>query len=356
LGATSLWSETRSFRIDATPNTPALLAPAAGAARRSLALETSYVDPDGDAGALELRVCSTEAAAGVECTGHVLTGWFASVTQGESVRWAPGASLADGVYHWQARASDTLGAVSAWSATRTIRIDTTPPDAPAAFGGVVAEDGLTLRWEPPPGGEEMSSYVVYVDGRESQALGGQTYETKLGPFDARDARRFSVRAIDAAGNHGTRTSALVGVPDLVGMTRDEARAAVTARGLVIRDESGRSMRAVRRNEVVLAQTPEAPSIVGTGSAVAVVLSAPARVGLLGFTKLGASCTQRGRLTAQIWLGERARVSVTLLDRRKARVASWRLGALAEGTHRLTLRLPSSLRRPGHYRLFVVATA
>jgi hypothetical protein len=353
LGATSAWSATRSYRVDAAPNTPALLAPAAGAATKSVALEVSYDDPDGDAGALELRVCSTEAEAGAECTGHVRTGWFNSVAQRESVRWAP--SLPDGVYHWQARAGDTLGAVSAWSATRAIRIDTTPPGAPTAFAGIVAQDGLTLRWEPPSDADEIGNYVVYVDGKASQTLGGQTREAKLGSFDPDDARRFAVAATDTAGNNGGRTSALVGVPHLVGLTREKARAAVAARGLVLRDQTERAARAARRNEVVVSQTPEVLSLVGTGTAVGVVLSKPAVAeALLRFTQVRASCSPRGKLSARIWLKGRARVSATLLDRRKATVTTWPLRALADGTHRLTLRLPPSVR-PGRYRLSIAAT-
>jgi hypothetical protein len=354
LGGTSPWTATQSFRVDIAPDTPAQLAPAAGTAKTSLVLEASYSDPDGDAGSLELRVCTAEAPAGVECAGHVSTGWFNSVVSGERVRWAPGATHPDGVYHWQARAGDVVGATSAWSATRTVRIDTTPPAAPASLAGGVAVDGLTLRWLAPPGGDEIVNYVVYVDGAPWRTLGGQTHEAKVGAFDSSDTRRFSVSAIDAAGNHGPQTSALVGVPYLVGLTRGEARAAVMARGLVLRDETRRPARSVKKqDEVVTSQTPAVPSLVGIGSEVGVVL-APRAKGLLRLVEAGVSCSRPGRLVVQIWLRDRARVSVTLHNRRKAPVASWQLGARADGAHRLTLRFPSTLR-PGSYRLFVAAT-
>lgn len=356
LGGTSAWTATQSFKADAAPNTPAQLGPAAGVAARSLALEASYSDQDGDPGVLEIRLCSAEASAGVECSGLVLTGWFNSLASGQSVKWTPPEPLADGVYHWQARAGDVLGAVSAWTATRPVRIDTTPPAAPDAFGGAVAQDGLTLRWAVPPGGEEIASYVVYVDGQPWRTLSGQTYESKLGTFDAADTRRFSVAAIDVAGNTGARTSTLVGVPDLVGLTRDEARAAVVARGLVLRDETARSMRATtsRAHQIVIDQTPDVPSLAMTGSTIDIVLAAPKANALLRFTKLGASCSQGRQLVVRIWLRESAPVTVTLLDRGKARAASWRLGRLDPGEHKLTLKLPSSVRRAGHYRVSVLA--
>jgi hypothetical protein len=357
LGGTSAWTATQSFVVDSAPSTPAQLVPAAGTAARSLAVEASYSDPDGDPGALEIRLCSAEAAAGAECSGLVATGWFNSVVQGETVRWAPGEPLADGVYHWQARGSDALGAASAWSATRTLRIDATPPATPAEFSAAVAADGLTLRWLAPPGGDEIGSYVVYVDGKAWKTLGGQTFEAKLGSFDAADPRRFAVSAIDAAGNAGPATSTLVGVPDLVGLTRDEARKALGARELVLRDETVRSPKAARRaEEIIVSQHPAVPTLVGTGSAVGIVLAPPAtRNPLLRFTGVGLSCSQRGRLIVRLRLDKPARVTVTLRSSRGARVASWRLGRLAEGTRRLTLRLPSSVR-PGAYRVSVAAVA
>jgi hypothetical protein len=352
LGGASNWTATQSFLVNAAPTMPALLWPDPGAVGRTLALEAAYNDPDGDSGSLELRVCSAEAAAGVECPSLVSTASFANLATGASARRV-GEQLPDGVYHWQARATDTLGAVSAWSATRMLRIDATPPGAPSALGGTVAGDGLTLRWLPPSGDDVIGNYAVYVDGRQSQVLGGQTFEAKLGAFDAADARRFAVRAIDAAGNHGPLTGVLVSVPDLTGKTREAARGALAARGLVLRDETVRRPRAVMRNEVVVSQTPAVPSVVGTGSSVGIVLAAPARP-LLRFTEVGVSCSAQARLTARIWLREPARVSVTLLNRRGARVASWRPGVLKAGSRRLTLRLPSSLRRPGRYRLSVAA--
>jgi hypothetical protein len=349
-GGTSGWTAAQSFLVNAAPNTPPLLAPAAGAAVTGLALDASYSDPEGDAGSLTVRICSTEAIEGVECPTHVATGWFNTVVSGETVNWRP--ALPDGVYHWQARVGDVLGARSAWSATRMVRLDTTPPSAPAEFGAVLGDDGLTLRWLAPLG-DEIGSYVVYVDGRQSLVLNAQTLEAKLGPFDSNDARSFSVGAIDTAGNQGARTGTLVGVPDLVGLTRDQARAAVAARGLVLQAESARAMRAVRSDDVVQTQSPEAPSLVATGSKVDVVLVAPAKAAaLLRLAKVRASCA---RLTVQIALKQRARVSVALLNRSGDRITSWRTKALAGGNRSMVLPLRSSVR-PGRYSVSVTASA
>jgi hypothetical protein len=354
LGGTSAWTATRSFLVNAAPGVPALLWPDPGAVGRTLALEAAYNDPDGDAGSLELRVCSTDASAGVECPSLVSTASFASLATGATAR-RTGEQLPDGVYHWQARATDALGAASAWSATRMLGIDTTPPGSPTALGGTVAGDGLTLRWLAPPGDDAIGNYVVYIDGKQWQVLGGQTFEAKLGPFDAADSRRFAVRAIDAAGNHGPLTDAIVGVPDLVGLTRAKARTALAARGLDLRDETAHRTPAVHPGEVVVSQEPDAPSLVATGSSIGVVLAvAPARP-LLRFTKVAVVCSPQARIAASIWLRDTARVTVTLLGRRGARVASWNVRSRAAGSQRLTLRIPSSLRRPGHYRLSVAAT-
>jgi hypothetical protein len=58
---------------------------------------------------------------------------------------------------------------------------------------------------------------------------------------------------------------------------------------------------------------------------------------------------------QIWLKQRARVSVALLDRHGTRVASWQRRTLAGGNRSMTLRLRSAIR-PGRYSVSVTAAA
>jgi hypothetical protein len=199
--------------------------------------------------------------------------------------------------------------------------------------------------------------VVYVDGRPFETLGGQTYEAKLGPFDAGDTRRFAVAAVDLAGNHGAHTSTFVGVPELVGLTRDQARDAVAARGLVLRAQSGRRAAAVEQGDLVLTQTPEAPLLVATGTAVGIVLSTSGEAQpLLLFTGLTVGCRPPARITVRLTLAQRARVVVTLLDRRGAVAFAWRVGFLAGGESRRSLRLPAAIKGGAGYRVVVAATA
>jgi hypothetical protein len=333
------------------PSTPALDQPAAAAPTSSLRLTALYTGPEpGSRGYVEFRVCTDEACANV-----VASGPSAEVAAGAVASWSINVALADGTYFWQARAVDLAGNASGWARIWNFTRDTVRPAAPGGFTGVVAADGLTLRWTAPPDDDQIGNYVVYVDGKQWRVLGEVTYEVKVGPFDAGDTRSFTVSAVDRAGNEGPQTTPLVGVPDVVGLSVPAAKDAIETRGLVL-DEL-RTVHAEGTPAFVVAQTPAAPGLAPKGSAVDVVVGTAPTTEPQPLVEIseGSVCGTRGDLKLQVRLSERATVTLNILSARSKRLVTKRLGVRPPGltNHRLKLK---TLSRPGRYRLVVTAKA
>jgi hypothetical protein len=213
-GNQSAWSVTRSFQVDASaPTVPVLLSPDDGVWLRTATLQAVFSKPAfAGTGTIEYRICSDGACLATQSSGTSPT-----VSNGATAAWSLPERLGDGMYWWQARAHDAAGNASAWSTARMFHLDKTPPPTPKNFGGTVASDGLTLRWDP-PADDSLANFYVYVNGISTVSLGSTTYEYKVGSFDAGDPREFAIVAVDHAGNQSPTSKTLVGVPDVVGLT------------------------------------------------------------------------------------------------------------------------------------------
>jgi hypothetical protein len=125
---------TYTWAVDnVAPGTPALTGPADAAFVNALPQVGGTFDDatsGGDTGTLDFRICSTSAPAGAACAPVVQSSTSSSVSSGSAASWTP-AALADGTYHWQARARDAASNQSGWSATRSFQLDTSAPTVPA---------------------------------------------------------------------------------------------------------------------------------------------------------------------------------------------------------------------------------
>lgn len=359
-GGTSGWAATRSFTYDTTsPAVPSPESPPSGSVSSSApALQARFESADGLGGTIEFRVCSNATC------GTVVASTSVSAAAGQSVTFSP--PLDDGTYHWQARAVDAAGNASGWSAPSSLTYDRTPPQAPG-LGGWIAGDGLTLRWVPPPGEQQITLYALYVDGVLWNVLGGTTSEAKLGPFDAADTRSFTIAASDAAGNWGPQSDPIIGVPNLLGLSREAAEDVVAERGLVLAAQNkivGSTDEDSESDVVVVEQAPKAPALVRRGSEVRVALGeAPAVEGrLLEVSPKSVSCTTRRRVAVRIVLLEPATVSLVLVQKASQRKGWRRVAAkrlhLEPGatTVRLGIRRPLSRRLRYELRMRVTAGA
>lgn len=334
------------------PSNPSPDLPLEAMRTNSLRLSAVYTGPEaGSRGRVEFRVCSDPVCANVLFFGSSDT-----VAKGSSAAWSIPFALLDGIYYWQARAVDLAGNVSGWTAARSFTRDTTKPGAPGGIVGVLAGDGLTLRWTAPAGSDDVGNYVVYVDGSLWRVLGAATYEVKVGPFDAGDTRTFAVSAIDQAGNEGPMSATLVGVPDLIGLPLPEAEDALETRGLVLGDL--RTAQSNGQPAFVLDQMPAAPALATEGSAVDVVLGDSPGTDPGPLVQITASrlCRPAGLLRLQVRLRARANVTVRVLNNRGKRLALRRLGSLPPGLTSRDLRLPKTVSRPGRYHVVVTARA
>jgi hypothetical protein len=345
-GNQSGWSATRSFRLDTVaPTVPAIDSPADGAWVRNVELKATFNKPAfAGTGNVEFRICSDALCLTVSRSGSSGT-----LINGALGSWTPSMQPGDGLWYWQARAVDDVGNSSAWSASRILHVDTVAPGKPLNFNGQLGADGLTLRWDPP--NDNVANYVVFVNGAPWKNLGSTEYEVKMGPFDAGDARTFSVVAVDLAGNVGAMSSVLVGVPNLVGLTWAQALGATTARGLALR----RTVFFPSIPMVVASQDPVTPSLLERGGSVLVTMAPVKGAPLAVRVKPGrVVCTGCSVLRLRVELSAAASVRTRLLDARGRIVKRDVLGALGAGSNNVRVRLPRALRS-GSYRLIFDAS-
>ena len=302
------------------------------------ALTATFTDADADeTGTLDFRVCADPACSDVRGIGSSTT-----VPSGTAATWGSGLLLPDGTHYWQARARDSLGGVSPWTAARSFTLDRAAPPAPAHFSGALASDGLTLRWAA-PSGEPVGGYVLYVEDSVARRLSGATTAVNVGSFGAADRRSFAVAAVDEAGNEGARTAALVGVPALTNLPLDVATAALASRGLALGTVT--EARSPQPPNRVLAYTPGAPAVVARGSAVDVVVSEPLFAVVNG---RNVRCAPRGVLRLTVALAADARLDATFRGKRWEEVESRALGSFRAGTRDIELRLPRAFAKSGRY--------
>jgi hypothetical protein len=263
VGNSAGWTSSRRLVIDTTePTLPELAKPAEGAKVRTATLSAGFLDPDlDDLGSVLFRICADPGCRIVTSSGS-----SAPVANGGTGSWtAP--RLRDGSFFWQAAARDAAGNTSGWTLARKLTLDRKAPGAPRLFAGSVVDGTLVLRWQRPLRPTEIASYLLSVDGMPPQEVDADALSVAVGQFDENDTRSFGLQAVDEAGNLSASTRVLVGVPNLVGLTTQQAAAALTSRGLVLARPPKHGL---GRQPVVTAQRPAAPAVVARGSSVAVV--------------------------------------------------------------------------------------
>jgi hypothetical protein len=292
--------------VSTLPNTPALASPQDGAVTSSRSLSAFFSDPDaGDSGSLEFRVCTSPAAAGVECSPSVDSGSSATVANGAPGSWTAGAALAHATtYYWQARDVDALGGRSAWTATRSFLLNDAPTGATPA--------------RPLPG--------AFV------RAGAPRLRAGFGDPDG-DSGRVRFRICTAPGGSGVACGPAVAA-GVSGTVSD---------GGVATWQPGRSLR--DRVYYWQARAEDGFGVVSAWSATRKLVVAQRLVRIMSSRRL--VCTVGAKVPVTLRLAAAARVSARLFTRSRLDL-EYDFGRLAQGQATLTLSLPYSLQRPAIY--------
>jgi hypothetical protein len=174
----------------------------------------------------------------------------------------------------------------------------------------------------------------------------------MGSFDEDDTRTFAVVAVDRAGNIGTMSGTLVGVPNLVGLTASEAANAASARGLLVHRPD---LVLSPSQLIVSSQDPEAPALAEKGGAVNVTLTPAKDAPLAVRVTPGRVISKSGSFVRlRVQLSAPAIVSNRLLNAEGRLMKRGHFGELRAGTTIVRVKLPRSLRR-GAYRIVLDAS-
>jgi hypothetical protein len=233
----------------------------------------------------------------------------------------------------------------------------TPPSPPTGLNGTVNNGTLTLRWDPTPiDGGAIANFVIFADDQAIANLGATQYEYQVGPFDANDPHAYTVVETDANGNASARSAAIKVVPQLAGLTLEDARSALTAKGFGV------------GNITVVESDEPAGNVVGptnlvtaaAGSALGLQLSAgpgqPATkfvFSVVGTKRL--VLTQRNYIGVHLASTRATLLDATLVNARGAHIYTWHINERA-GVTIAKLTLPKSARKPGLYKLLWTATS
>ncbi|MEE1832318.1 DNRLRE domain-containing protein [Streptomyces sp. SP17KL33] len=199
-----------SVTYNSIPEQPTLVAPLSAAATNDTTptLSAKALDGDGSQVTLDYEVWTSTG------TSALRTGSSAAVASGAQANWTP-AALAAGSYKWRVRAGDG-SATSAWSAFRTLTVDTASPAATSVASG----DFPAGQWSGAPngsgdftGGFTLTPPSADVKEVQWQLDGGawQTIATAGAAVTAKPVFRagkhiLTARTKDAAGNASAQTT------------------------------------------------------------------------------------------------------------------------------------------------------
>ena len=138
-GNASGWSATRSFTVNLGPTVPDLVSPLDGAFLSATTVALDWSDSTSGLGIQDYDV-QVDADAAFTAPSE----WSSTVVPSAAVT----GTLPSGMHFWRVRSRNNAAVVSAWSVTRSFRVDTTAPIAGSVNDGVGADidaQGSTSR-------------------------------------------------------------------------------------------------------------------------------------------------------------------------------------------------------------------
>ncbi|MFF8974309.1 DNRLRE domain-containing protein [Streptomyces sp. NPDC014995] len=199
-----------SVTYNSIPGVPTLIAPVDQYATGSATpvLSAKALDGDGSQVTLDYEVWTSSG------TSALRTGSSASVASGAQANWTP-AALPTGSYKWRVRAGDG-SATSAWSAFRTLTVDTTAPAATTvsstAFpagqwsGTPDGEGNFTGGFTLTPPASDVREVQWRLDGGAWQPIATTGTAVTAKPVFRAGKHTVTARTKDAAGNNSVETN------------------------------------------------------------------------------------------------------------------------------------------------------
>ncbi len=236
--------------------------------------------------------------------------------------------------------------------------DTQPPTPPVHVAGVVAADGLTLRWVPGTDDSgELGNVVLLVNGEPYASFESTQFEVKLGAFAPGDTRVFTFLQYDAAGNVSGASEALRAVPSVIGLGTKAAAAKLAAAGFKLGKVGEVVATGVAPGTII---GPTELRVAAAGSSVDVLASLTApqaqfQLRIANDKTVKVRVGSVSSIPARVFVTRPAGVVATLATSSGRRLYTWRFRVQAGVTIK-KLGLPSQVRRPGLYRLTWRATS
>jgi hypothetical protein len=227
--------------------------------------------------------------------------------------------------------------------------DHTPPGAPQNLGVGISGGQTVMRWEPATDNSgQIQYYSIWIDGQAVKVLSGKTFEYYVGPSVTGDTHVYRVQAVDSSGNGGALSNAVAGVPDVVGLSLQQARDVLTSRGFTVG-----SIATASSGGAIVSQAPSAPGYASVGSAIDLkfnaTLRAPLALHVVGTKRLDLLTRHYTAVRVQVNMSSTITASLTTNGKL---VTTWTRN-VKTGTWILRYALPQRLAA-GNYKLTVAA--
>jgi hypothetical protein len=231
--------------------------------------------------------------------------------------------------------------------------DLEAPQAPQSVRGYVGPDGLTIRWLPGSDNSGTYDYVtLFAGSSDSGHFGPDFTAATVAGWKPGDSRILRLQETDLAGNVSELTAPLVELPSLVGLTPEQAAAALAAHGLTLG-----TLTVGGAGKPGTVTGPDGLVLAGQGSTIDLTVAAGGQAGLL-FKVVTApkfKPAARKKMAARVTLTRPARVAAQLFSPRRVKLYTWRVNMRA-GRTIVKLRVPKQVKRPGVYTMRWTARA
>ncbi|HEY3922171.1 MAG TPA: SwmB domain-containing protein [Gaiellaceae bacterium] len=227
--------------------------------------------------------------------------------------------------------------------------DHTPPTSPALAAGLSGGQ-LVLRWQPATDNTgRIQYYSIWEDGQVIQVFGGSTFEYYPGTQVDGDTHVYGIQAIDFSGNGSQLSDQVTGVPNVDGLSLQQARTLLASRGFAVGNLTNASS-----SGAVVSQSPAAPGYAVVGSPIDLtlggVLRAPLAFHVVGSKRINLKTRDYAAVQVQVNLSS---TIVATLALNHHTVATWTRN-VKPGTWILRYTLPKRIA-DGQYKLTVAAT-